>query len=390
MKSKAHNVNKKNNDRKDFLYSSAIIKQKIVDYIFNNIKLINYNFAVIRKKGSELLIKDNKYLILPNYEGYNYLMVFFKNKERFYSCLIDRFTLTYTPQNINLGKLNIKHIDVFFDLDIYDGTIFDGIYYYDDKNYKQYFIINDVYMFKGLNKKSDQIKNKLIEMNCFLKNNKNPNNSINISVNNNYFMFKDIETAIESYKNYNNNPDNKQKIRGIMFYPYLIDEYNENKQNQKTKLLYMFKNNIEEINNKQIINSSNDINLDTDLNNINSSNLDLSFDNYKLINNSISSNDIIFSFEVKKSNEDIYNLSLLIPKSNSLNNKVFIPKFISYAYLPTLNDSLRMRELFKNTNKLIMDCKYISVQNKTKWIPLNISSKSHPDLFNSFSSIFSL
>ena len=179
MKTKAHNVYKNNNDRINNLYSNPMIKQKIIDYLYNNIDISNYNYYVLRKKGEEMRIKDNRYLILPNYEGYNYLMVFIKNKERFYSCLIDRFTLTYDKQKINIGNINMFPIEVYFDVDIYDGTVFDGIYYFE--NDKKYFIINDVYMFKGLSKKTDQIKNKLIEMNCYLKNHKNPNNSIDIS-----------------------------------------------------------------------------------------------------------------------------------------------------------------------------------------------------------------
>lgn len=375
MKSKAHNVYKNNNNRKEDLYSKPLIKQKIIDYIFNHIDISNYNFSVLRNKGDEMKIKNNKYLILPNFKGYNYLMVFIKNKERFYSCLIDRATLSYSNPNNKLDNIKIIPIDVYFDdINIYDGTIFDGIYYYE--NEKKYFIINDVYMFKGLSKKTDQIKNKLIEMNCYIKNNKNINNSIDISINS-YYMFKDIKEAINDYQH---NPD----IRGIIFYPFLIDEY---KQQKQTKLLYMFENNIEEIKNKKLINNSNDINLD--INNINSSDMEITFENYKLKDNIDISNDIIFSFEVKKINEDIYNLSLLIPKDcNDLKNNIFIPKYISIAYLPTLEDSKKLRELFKNKSKLIMDCKYINIQNKTKWLPLNISSKKHPDLFNKFISLF--
>lgn len=375
MKSKAHNVYKNNNDRINSLYSNPIIKQKIIDFIFNHINIVDYNYDVLRKKGDEIKIKDNRYLILPNHYGYNYLMVFIKNRERFYSCLIDRYTLSYNKQNNKLDAIKMFPIDVFFDdINIYDGTIFDGIYYYEEN--KKYFIINDVYMFKGLSKKTDQIKNKLIEMNCYLKRNKNPNNSIDISINS-YYMFKDIKDAVNDYKN---NPN----IRGIMFYPFIIDE---NKQQKQTKLLYMFDNNIEEIKNKKIINNSNDINLD--INDINTSNMEITFEQYKLKDDVDIFKDIIFSFEVKKINEDIYNLSLLIPKDeNDINNKVFIPKYISIAYLPTLKDSEKLRELFKNKNKLIMDCKYINIQNKIKWIPLNISSKKHPDFFNEFITFF--
>ena len=371
--SKAHIVYKNKNDRINFIYTNSSIKQKIIDYLYDNIKnLKNYNFLILRNKGDENKIQSNKYIILPNYQGYNYLMVFIKNKERFYSCLIDRKTLSYSKQNIKIENIKIIPFEAYFDLDIYNGTIFDGIYYYE--NDKKYFIINDVYMFKGLSKKSDQIKNKLIEMNSYLKYHNSNKNSINISVNS-FYHFKDIKEAVDDYKN---KPSNI-KIRGICFYPFFDDT---------PKLLYLFDNNLEEIKNKQLINNSNTIDLSN--NDININDMEITYDNYILkddFKNNI--DDIILTFEVKKSNEDIYNLSLLIPKDNSnLSKKIYIPTFISYAYIPTLQDSKNMRELFKDTSKLIMDCKYVNIQNKTKWLPLNISSKKYPDFLDVFLNYF--
>lgn len=380
--SKAHIAYKDKKDRINFIYTNPSIKQKLISYIFDNIDINKYNFLILRKKGDEAKINTNKYIILPNYEGYNYLMVFIKNKDRFYSCLIDRKNLSYTRQNLKVENIKIVPFDAYFDLDIYDGTVFDGIYYYDKNNIdNKYFIINDVYMFKGQSRKNDQIKNKLIEMNSYLKFNNNPKNSINISVNS-FYHFKDIKEAIDDYKN----NQGKIKIRGITFYPFISG----------TKLIYLFDNNFEEIKNKQILNNPNIISLDNNetlnYNDINFNDMEITYDNYKLNPDFIPNKDnIILTFEVKKINpdEDIYKLSLLIPKdSNNLLNKTFIPTFISYAYLPKIEHSQFMREIFKDKNKLLLDCKYINIQNKIKWLPINISNKKHPDFLNDFLNYF--
>ena len=376
--SKAHIAYKDKKDRINFIYTNPSIKQKLISYIFDNTDIIRYNFITLRKKGDEAKINTNKYIILPNFEGYNYLMIFIKNKDRFYSCLIDRKTLSYKKQELKVENIKIIPFDAYFDLDIYDGTIFDGIYYFDKNNNNQkYFIINDVYMFKGQSRKNDQIKNKLIEMNSYLKFNNNPKNSINISVNS-FYHFKDIKEAIDDYKNNQRNI----KIRGITFYPFISG----------SKLIYLFDNNFEEIKNKQIINNPNLISLDNNeklnYNDINFDDMEITYDNYKLKQEFLSERDnIILTFEVKKINpdEDIYNLSLLIPKdSNNLLNKTFIPTFISYAYLPKIEHSQFMREIFKDKNKLLLDCKYVNIQNKIKWFPINISNKKHPDFLNDF------
>lgn len=380
--SKAHIAYKDKKDRINFIYTNPSIKQKLISYIFDNTDIFKYNFITLRKKGDEVKINTNKYIILPNYEGYNYLMVFIKNKDRFYSCLIDRKNLSYKKQELKVENIKIIPFDAYFDLDIYDGTVFDGIYYYDKNNINnKYFIINDVYMFKGQSRKNDQIKNKLIEMNSYLKFNNNPKNSINISVNS-FYHFKDIKEAIDDYKN----NQGKIKIRGITFYPFISG----------TKLIYLFDNNFEEIKNKQILNNPNIISLDNNetlnYNDINFNDMEIIYDNYKLNPDFIPNKDnIILTFEVKKINpdEDIYKLSLLIPKdSNNLLNKTFIPTFISYAYLPKIEHSQFMREIFKDKNKLLLDCKYINIQNKIKWLPINISNKKHPDFLNDFLNYF--
>jgi hypothetical protein len=99
------------------------------------------------------VIRDNDYVICPQYIGQRVWIIFKELKGVYYA-------VYFNKSNLN-EKTKINSIDIMADKDLYCGTIMEGIYYY----YKdiRYLCIDDVYYLSGksllLQKKIDRINN---------------------------------------------------------------------------------------------------------------------------------------------------------------------------------------------------------------------------------------
>ena len=181
------------------------IKKQIINYLYKCINLSKYKYVIINTEDDLNILLKQKYYITINYQGINCLFVFFKIVDKYYSCFIDRKTLTYNISQINIDNVKIYSINFDFDKELYKGTIFDGIYIKKDKK----FIINDIYMFMGNDLSEEKIKNKYLNINAYINNSKK-NNNIDISLNKLYHIF-DINEVVS------NNIDTN--IKGYVFYP---------------------------------------------------------------------------------------------------------------------------------------------------------------------------
>ena len=334
-------------------------------------------------------------------------MVFLKITNKYYSFLVNRKTLSYNFNQLNISNVEITPIELRFDESIYNGTIFDGILIQNSAG--RTFVISDVYYFRGDNLIKDKLNHKMINIMAFLTNSlkqdqQNNSNNINVTVNKLY-DYKDIKKLIydiiPKIKNY--------VIRGIAFYPEfsgtkLIYMY-DNDKNQQLRPVTQ-KNNIfaprqssqqpsNQLTNKppyQSQQSSNKLSqqlspqLSPQVNSIQSkpkviNNQSNEKKTKKTIEYNVKTDEQIYViFEMRKTDIiDVYKL-YLIEKIKAGTKTCIKHKKIDIAYIPTIECSLMCRELYKKNNveKILVKCKFVN--NKEKWQPIEENhERKYPD-----------
>jgi hypothetical protein len=397
------------------------VKHKLISYIYNSVDLNKFNYNILNNANDINELSKKKFYVSKMYYGNNYLLIFKKINNKYYSFLIDRKTLSYNKNQLKINNVKITQIYIRLDESIYDGTIFDGTLKYTNNGDKMYFVINDVYMFLGKNIMNDLIKYKLTNIEEFLNLAWVDDyfiNNIELSVNK-LFDLNQINKIITFEKNKNN-------IKGFSFYSDISG----------TTLIYLLKNNSEitkiNINNNSVIKNNNhtseninnyiteninnytteNINNNTteNINNYTTENINNNtaenINNNKNINNNISeltnsdliennsnentktkfeykiktTQNIIITFEIRKTTiADVYKLYLVTKIKK--NNKIHIKnKKIDIAYIPTLECSNICKTIFdKNTDKqILINCEFNIY--KKKWTPLHREyNKKYPD-----------
>lgn len=262
------------------IYLNPKIKQIMINFVFDNLKPYSLYVSKELKTREDLIkIQDKNYYIQYKHIGEPSLLLFLRNKDRYYSCIINKKHLRNDPKDIILDDVFIIPFDVSLEIKIYDGTIIDGIYYSNKENQELNFFVHDVLLFRGENKIKDNIRNKFYELNSYLNHFKQ--NKIII---NDIKELKDIEEFYHSLEN--------KKIIGLMFYYYISG----------FSLFYNFKsqNNI-----KQTIEKPKEIKKDFKISIFNENR------EIKLKNDTIKDmKNIMFSFNVKPQtqNKDLYDI----------------------------------------------------------------------------------
>lgn len=159
------NFNKNNS-----IFKQLNIKKIILDFIYKNInfnKIIQLNINT--NSNIYELINNSKFIIEPYINGLPCLCVIMKDHNNFYSCLVDKKNLKNDSGQIVLNDIDIFNFNIkFSNIKIYNGTILDGVYKYND-NKEEFFIVNDIYKLNGENLINDSIVNKFINFNSYIK-----------------------------------------------------------------------------------------------------------------------------------------------------------------------------------------------------------------------------
>jgi hypothetical protein len=380
------------------IYSNHKIKQQLIDYIFSVVDLSKFKYKLLEVKDDlQLLLSTAKFYISGNYTGPNCLMVFTKNKDRYYSFIVDRKTLSYKQTQINIDSVTMHPIELGLDESIYDGTIIDGILS-QTENSKMY-IITDVYLFRNKLLTNEKIKYKLLEirayLDAFLTQDKNVNN-IDVMVNKLYDI-SDIKHLATSVIPQMKNPP----VRGIAFYP----------ETSGTKLIFLFnKLQNERIGNdrqngqfrqqREQYHSFNKYSQNSQqssyqrCNNYNQQNRrcdnfernDSSGDNHSNSPEELptiqkqkcryvckTDEQVVLTFELRKTDQtDVYKI-FLVEKCTDGGKTILKTKKIGIACVPTSACSKMCREATISTGKSLIKCKYDD--DKEKWIPEEIDKK---------------
>lgn len=356
------------------MYSLNPIKNKLVDYIYGMIDISKYKFELLKHEEELEKLLTKIYYISPNYSGTNCLLVFTKIKDKQYSFLLDRHTISYNFQKINYDTVKIDYVTLKINDNIYNGTIFDGTYI---KSYMgNTFVITDVYLFNGKNMEHMTIDNKMKTILSYLNSyydSNNTENTIELTLNKIYPIKQTknvIEKIIPNLKTFS--------IRGVCFYPEI----------SATKLIYLFSNSlkaeskhefkrdtIRHFDNKKEYRPEVVKYFDVDKKHEDS---EISEEKTTLIyipKKGKSSND--YAFEMKKTEiSDVYILNCL-----ELYKKRFKRKKICYAYIPTIGRSKWCKELFSDNESVVVKCKFHD--DKNKWEPIEIVDMK-PSLISEF------
>ena len=217
--------------------NNYFVKQKIISYLTKNVdsyKLVN---NIIKNEDDLIKIQNDKYSIMPNIVGDDYIFIATKIKENYFLVLIEKKTLS-DLNNINYNKLNIIKIKIRFDIKTYNGTIFDGrvvnlggcITFIINKCYKLYGEDMEKYKIKECHDFLHKFisKSYIIDTNMntiFFKQNKifdlnMLEEMININIKNSRFNFSSIDfispCSSKTYRYYYNNQDIQCK-EAVMF-----------------------------------------------------------------------------------------------------------------------------------------------------------------------------
>ena len=168
------------------------LKQQLINHIYNSIDLSNFKYKLLEVESELSQLIERKYFVSANFSGSNCLLVFSKVRDKYHSFLVDRKTLSYNSQKVNLNEVKIINVNLKLDLDVYQGTIFDGILI-QGKSEKTY-VITDVYTFKGKDLTKSQLDSKLLTVITYLKSNydqADKTNDLTVTVNK---LFKIDET----------------------------------------------------------------------------------------------------------------------------------------------------------------------------------------------------
>lgn len=327
------------------------IKTELLKYLYNKLQLYNYKFTEIKCNGDIVNLRNSHYYISANYGGIMNLLIFLEINNNYYCYLIDRRSISFTRDKLNIENVRIQKLNIAVDLKLYNGSIFDCVVIDNLNNSHKNIIITDVFYYCSKNMLTHNYKNKMLLISNIFKNNENT--TINVSptfeLNQKNILF--FEYIKQFSKNLN--------IKGISFYPEksgikLIYIFNKNDVDLKEKLMY----NIEFINKCDTNESEKKIEVEKKIKNITVMKNVITFD---LIN--IDDTKIIKQvFEVVKTDtSDIYKLYALFNENGNITKQK-----IGISYINSYDNSIKCKRIFNETKIKNMVCRFNS--HIKKWI----------------------
>jgi hypothetical protein len=338
-------------------------KKMMIDYIYSNINISKFKYKLLENYSDLSNFQDSKFYVSANFSGSNCLLVFCKLKNKNYSFLVDRKTLSFNAEQIKYESVNITPINIKIHNSAFYGTIIDGIFIKHDKKKENHFVITDLYLFRGVSTERDKINLKLLNIDSYLKknlieSNRHFNLLINpiVELNNIDKLLNDIIETRDFH------------VRGLSFYPEISG----------TKLIYVFNDDKDRktlSQNKDSKDSPKEIIIPKTNKTNNANNIFISESKKTkmkyIIKEKYATEKIHFILELKKTEiSDVYKL-FAVEEVEKEDKKIFKTKKMGIAYIPTKECSLKCKEIFnKNVNtRALFKCYFDN--NKSKWLPID-------------------
>jgi hypothetical protein len=240
-------------------------KSTVVDFLYSKIDLSKYRYNILNHVDKLKFLQENIHFVSPNYNGFNYLIIFMKLNNENVCIAIDRKKLSYHKNQLDMNNLQILKLDMKTNDTLYNGTIFDGKLI--NNNNKYIFLIQDCFYMMGNKLLNMNMKDKMTHLNSVIN-----NNFINSVINNNFkdnyskniifkinklYNYDDIETLVNKmdtleYKSY-----------GLIFFPQVSGITTLHIEKKDTNINTREQNiNTREINNKKEITINNRDNIE--------------------------------------------------------------------------------------------------------------------------------
>jgi len=229
-------------------------KSNVIDFLYSKIDLSKYRYNILNHLDKLKFLQENIHFVSPNYNGFNYLIIFMKLNNENVCVAIDRKKLSYHKNQLDMNVLQILKLDMKTNDTLYNGTIFDGKLVNNNNNNnnnKYIFLIQDCFYMMGNKLLNMNMKDKMTHLNSVINNNFKDNYSKNITFKiNKLYNYDDIESLVNKmdtleYKSY-----------GLIFFPQVSGITTLHIEKKETN------NNTKEINNntKEINNNTKEIN----------------------------------------------------------------------------------------------------------------------------------
>lgn len=358
-------------------------KNYVLDYLYDKLEMSDYKYNMVKNVSNLFDLRNKKYYVSSNSCGTPAFIVLKKEADKYHSYYINRRSISYEKQHLKRKEVRIKEINLSVSEDLYNGTIFDGIWIDEElssscrgnENKKKYFIITDIFEFCGTKYIGMNYHKKMSHFEMHFKNYYNKEESdIELVIQRPY----EINNIGRLFKEHINENARKHNIKGICFFPMYSG----------SKLIYLFDKDEDEetrnnlLNNDSIKKKSNNMEIDEMDNDDDSDNENKHKRIYKFRPSDLTSNKkIVLKFKLRKTeNLDVYDMYSIFHEK-----KQYIMRVIDMAYIPTYSLSIKMNRLFLNEKELIFDCE-LDVD-KNEWIPLNISETKKVDIINEYKEI---
>lgn len=310
-------INKVSNATLTFL--DRTLYNKVLNKVYEYIDFQKIRYQIINNTVYLNDIKSSKHFVTPHFQGYNFLLLFIKIDNIKYNLLVFK-NLKYkkdqnNDENIKIYKFDTTNIDD----SLYECSIFDGKIIASSET-KSSFIINDMYMLRGISTQNIPLENKLEQVDEVL-NRFIPVESCNLDFKvSRLYSFSEIPELV-----FNKIKLTNLKINGLMFLPEITGKY----------YIYTNETEFDEIKNK----SSDDITI--------------------IKKSSIASQ---VEFYMKKTLlPDVYELYEDINNTSNLLKE-------GIAHIPNIKTSHFFRNIFKDKNMVKVSC--IRSEKFNKWVPL--------------------
>ncbi len=354
---KYSNNNNYNNKNDSFSYYDLSEKKLLIDYIYSKIDISKFKYKLLENYSDLASFQDSKFYVSANFSGSNCLLVFCKLKNKNYSFLVDRKTLSFNSEQIKYENVNLTPVNIKLDNSIYNGTIIDGIFIKHDKKREKFYVITDLYFFRGVSTEKDKINMKLSNIETYLDYNMESCKNLILTINKVYEL-----SSIDKLVNEDIKKTHDFHVRGLSFYPEISG----------TKLIYVFNDDKD----KKVLNKTHEVK---------ESNKDMVVPTKNLANSEVieskktvmkyiakseyKNKEISFVMELRKTEiSDVYKL-FVVEEVEKEDKTILKSKKMGIAYIPTKDCSLKCKEVFSKgvNNRALFKCTFDTLKNK--WVP---------------------